>query len=100
MRYMVPLVEIELAPHLNWELRNKAVGTSSDETITAGDEKAVYSLMKQINLSTHRYKDRLIGYLCDQYKAGNLPEYKQPIVDAEEIRPDGEVGNTLGWSFL
>ncbi len=100
IRYLVPMIEIELAPHINWEMRNKSVGTSSDETIAAGDQTSVYSLVEQVRKSTHRYKDRLIGYLCDQSSAGNLPEYKQAIVDSEETPPDREVGSTLGWSFL
>jgi hypothetical protein len=98
--YLVTTIEIEMAPHLNWQIRNKAVGTSSDDTITATDERGLYSLTDQIRKSGQVYKRRLVAYLCDQYTAGNLPEYGEATTDKEEISPDKDSGDTLNWSFI
>jgi len=98
VKYLVPLVEIALAPHLNWEIRNKAVGTSSDATITAGDQRSVYGITETINKEAQPYKRRLVGWLCDN--ADNLPEYTEGTTDKEEIAPDHDTGSSLDWGFI
>jgi len=96
--YLVTTTEIELAPHLNWEMRNKAVGTSSDDTITATDERGLYSLTDQIRKSGQVYKRRLVAYLCDN--SADMAEYTADTSDKEELSPDKNEGNTLNWSFI
>ena len=64
IKYLVPMVEIELAPHLNVEMRNKAVGKSSDETINAGTDSEVYSLGESIRKSAQVYPIFLQQWRC------------------------------------
>lgn len=98
IKYLVPMVEVALAPHINWQIRNKAVGSSSDEDITAGTEQSVYSLTATIRKEAQVYKRRLVGYLCDNSE--NIPEYNEATSDAEEISPDKDAGSTLNMGFI
>ena len=98
VKYLVPMIEVGLMPHLNVEQRNKAVGTSSDETITSADDKRVYSLIRTTEKEAQVYKRRLVAWLCDN--ADSLPEYTEATDTAEEISPDKDSGSTLNISFL
>lgn len=100
VKYLTCMVEMTVIPHINWEIRNKAVGSSSDDTITATDERGAFGLIELIRKEAATYKRRLLGYLCDEYEDGNLPEYGQGLVDKEEIAPNKEEGNTANIKFL
>ena len=67
--YIYPFVivstEIMASKHLNWEIRNKSTGTSSDQYQTANswsdNDKYVNDLLKQAQM----YKNTLVDYLVE-----------------------------------
>jgi hypothetical protein len=72
--------------HINNEIRNKAVGKSSDTSIRASSEAELNYIKKEFMNYAEKYEARLIGHLCDD-NGVNYPEYIESITDSEEVYP-------------
>ena len=74
----------ELAPHVNTEIRNKAVGKSGDSDISPATETELEYLRNQLRGQAQKYEARLIGHLCDSVEADTYPEYSDYDADKKE----------------
>lgn len=78
--------EFKLAPHINTEIRNKAVGKASDGDVSAASEPELNYIRNFYEKDAKKFEARLIGYLCDD--AGTMfPEYIESITDNEQVAP-------------
>jgi hypothetical protein len=88
--YILPCVyaysELLGVNHINTEIRNKAVGKSSDADIQASQDGQLAYLKNEFLNYAEKYQSRLINHLCDDN--GTLyPEYVESTSDLEEISP-------------
>lgn len=88
MTYILDFVyvgcELKASNHNNWKIRNKSVGSASDEHVRANDISQYNNYVDELRKDLSVYKNRLIGYLIDNkedyplYKCTNLKENLNP----------------------
>lgn len=61
--YLMLRTEIESCVHFNWDMRNKSVGSSSDQYAAAGDWDSIEKLKNELSKQAHVYKNNLIEFL-------------------------------------
>lgn len=88
--YVLPFIfaacEYVASPHINTEIRNKAVGKSSDADIRAGTEAELNYIKREFQDYMEKYESRLINHLIDDNGA-NYPEYIEAANDLEDVTP-------------
>lgn len=72
---LIPLVEIRATTHLNWKMKNKAVGTSSDEYIRPSVRQETSDLKDELMADAMAARNELIRYL--KANASDFPEYTE-----------------------
>jgi hypothetical protein len=79
-KYILPTYfaycEYEVAPHVNTEIRNKAVGKGLDGDISAATETELNYVRASYLKAAKKYEARLIGHLKDACSDDTYPEYK------------------------
>lgn len=90
MDFIFVACELKASTHNNWKIRNKSVGSASDENIRSYglDEYNVYR--SELEKDYSFYKNRLIGYLIDNKK--DYPLYIDSK-NKQDINPEGQGNN-------
>lgn len=85
-------VDIKAATHQNFKIRNKNVGIADDEYTRANTVEENNNLQDELDKDFWFYKNRLIGYLKENYKL--FPEYCEVNGDrCDEIAPEKRKGS-------
>jgi hypothetical protein len=63
--FLMLRTEIEACVHFNWDIRNKSVGTSSDQYAAAGQWDSIDKLKNDLQKQATAYKNELIDFLVD-----------------------------------
>jgi len=88
-KYVLPCffayVEHTLAPHLNTEIRNKAVGKSGDQDIRPASEQELNYILDRYFEQAEKYRSRLVAYLCDNKNL--FPELSVNTGNKEDLPP-------------
>lgn len=86
LNYLYACCEYVGVNHINTEIRNKAVGKSSDADIAASSSEDLNYLKKEFYNYLEKYQTRLINHLCDD-NGTNYPEYVENTSDLEDVKP-------------
>lgn len=70
---LIPLIEIRATTHLNWKMKNKAVGTSSDEYIRPSVRQETSDLKDELMADAMAARNELIRFL--KANSSDYPEY-------------------------
>ena len=102
MKYILDFIyvacELKASNHNNWKIRNKSVGTASDEHVRANSLSEYNAYVDELRKDYSFYKNRLIGYLQD-----NKTDYPLYICTDKkgDINPEEQGSNyTQKISFL
>lgn len=86
--YLYSACELVAVNHLNTQIRNKGVGKSSDEDISAASEQEMNYLKRSFNDFLEKYQAKLIGHLKDSCADDTYPEYSDyDATKAEQVKP-------------
>jgi hypothetical protein len=80
--------ELKTSVHGNWKIRNKSVGTATDEHVNANGINEENNLNDELGKDLSFYRNRLIGFLKDN--KDDYPQYK--CSDKKEDLNPGEKG--------
>lgn len=98
LNYLYVVCDIQASTHLNWRIRNKSVGSASDEHVRANNVPDTNNLVDNLRKQASFYKNRLIGYLKDNDTL--FPLYcSSDYYSKEEIKPDNQ-GTSYNISFI
>jgi len=90
--------ELKASTHNNWKIRNKSVGTASDENVKSYSLAEYNIYRSELQKDYSFYKNRLIGYLIDNETSYPLYEC---TTKKEDINPEGQGNSYKGKiSFL
>lgn len=82
--------ELKASVHNNWKIRNKSVGTASDEHVRANGISEENNLNDELAKDLSFYRNRLIGYLKDNKTL--FPLYKCSDKE-EDLNPEDKGTN-------
>lgn len=90
LKFVAVGCELKASVHNNWKIRNKSVGTASDEHVRANDISQENNLNNELYKDLSFYRNRLVGYLED-----NKDLYPQYVcsTNKEDLDPSGKGTN-------
>lgn len=98
LNYLYVVCDIDSSTYLNQRIRNKSVGTASDEHVRAGTVSETNNLTDDLRKKASFYKNRLIGYLRDNEELFPLYCDYDPC-KKEQVKPDNQ-GSSTKMSFI
>lgn len=78
--------ELKSSTHLNWKIRNKAVGSANDEHVNSNSISEYNNYRDELKKDLSFYKNRLIGYLKDNTSL--YPKYTECNSNSENLKPE------------
>lgn len=89
---LIPMIEKRATVHLNYKMRNKAIGSGNDEFIRANNRQETADLQDDLEDDIADMRNELIRYLKDN--TDNFPEYLE--CNNVDLTPEEEADSTSG----